>query len=225
MSTSTAVAASIVALSAVALVLALLVFRRYRAERRVCHLYWGAGLLLVVVVLAEEAALYVGVWNQPLIQTYLIVAALLVGVLSLGSAMLALAGRWRTAYFGYIGVTSAALVLVGLLTPVPTSIMSAGVVSGLPPTSIDVLSSLITFPAAVLLIVSSLYAAIKQPRPSFLYITAGAVVFSAAGTLYIVSFPVTLYYSDFLGVLLLFLGFVQIPRLSAPPAAQPQATS
>lgn len=221
MSTSTAAAASIVALSAVALVLALLVLRRYQTERRVSHLYWGVGLLLVVVVLAEEATLYVGVWNQPLIQTYLIFAALLVGVLSLGSAMISLAGRWRAVYFGYIGVMSAALVVVGLLTPVPTSIMSGGVVSGLPPTWVDVISSLITFPAAVLLIVSSLYGAIKQHQPNFLYITAGAIVFSVAGTLYIASIPVTLYYSDFLGVLLLFLGFVRIPRFTPKSAPEP----
>lgn len=224
MTGSAAVAGSIVGLSAVALVLAVLVLQRYRIERRTCHLYWGVGLLLVVAVLAAEAALYVGVWSQPLIQSYLILAAVLVGILSLGSADLSLRGRWKALYFGYVGVTSVALLAVGLATTIPTSIISGGVVSGLPPLWVDVLSSLITFPAAVLLIVSSLYGAFRQHQPRLLFITAGAIVFSAAGTLYLVSFPVTLYYSDFVGVVLLFLGFVTLPRLEAPsPMPRPAA--
>jgi hypothetical protein len=221
MSNSAVIAVSLVVLSGIALVLAVLVLRRYRAEHRACYLYWGSGLFLFFVTLVEEAVLDFGVWSQPLIQSYLILVAVLVGILSLGSAEMSLAPRWRWPYFGYITATSVALVVLGFTVTIPTSIMTEGVVSGLPPTSIDVVSSLITFPAAILLIVSALYGAVKQHRPNLLYIAVGTGVISAAGTLYLVSFPATLYYAEFVGILLLFLGFVKIPRFSAQTVHQP----
>ncbi|MGA7476748.1 MAG: hypothetical protein WBW47_05955 [Thermoplasmata archaeon] len=221
-STSTAIAASLGVLSVVAFVLAMLVLLRFRKERRACHLYWGVGLFLVFVTLVEEAVLDVGVWSQLLIQSYLILVAVLVGILSLGSAELSLSGRWRALWFGYIGVMSAALVILGLMVSVPSSIVVGGVVSGLPPPSIEVLSSLITVPGALLLIVSSLYGALRQRRLNLLYIALGTAVISAAGALYLVSLPVTLYYAEFVGVVLLFLGFVKIPRLvGTSPAPGP----
>lgn len=222
MSDATAIAVSLFVLSGAALALAVLVLLRFRADRQACHLYWGVGLFLFFLTLVEEATLDLGVWSQPLIQSYLILVAVLVGILSLGSAELSLAGRWRTAYFGYIGATSAALVVVGLLVPVPTSIISSGVVSGLPPPSVDLLSSLITFPAATLLVVSSVYGAFKRHRWSLLFIAAGTLVVSAAGTLYLVQLPATLYYAEFVGILLLFLGFVKIPRLTGQPVQLPR---
>jgi hypothetical protein len=224
MSDSTAIAASLGVLSAVAFLLAMLVFLRYYRERQACHLYWSVGLFLVFVTLAEEAVLDLGIWSQPLIQSYLILVAVLVGILSLGSAELSLPGRWRALWFGYIGVMSAALVVLGLMVSVPSSIVVNGVVSGLPPPSVDVLSSLITVPGAVLLIVSSLYGAIRRHRLNLLYIALGTGVISAAGALYLVSLPVTLYYAEFVGVVLLFLGFVKIPRL-ARPRPQPGPTT
>lgn len=222
MSNSTAIAVSLLALSVITLVLAVLILRRFQRERQPCHLYWGVGIFLFFVTLVQEAVLDLGVWSQLLIQSYLILVAVLVGILSLGSAELSLRGRWRALWFGYIGVTSGVLVVVGLIVTVPTSIVSSGVVSGLPPTSIDVLSSLVTVPAALLLIVSALYGAVRYRRLNLLYIAAGTAVISAAGALYLVSLPATLYYAEFVGMVLLFLGFVKIPRLAIAGLPQPQ---
>ena len=210
--------AALGALSAVALLLAVLVLRRFTDFRRPSFLYWGAGLLLVFVTLAEETALYAGSWSQPLIRSYLVLVAVLVGLLSLGSAELSLPGRWKGLWFGYMAATSAAVAIVGALTPISSSIMYQGVVWGLPPTPVVVASSLLTIPGAMLLILSSLYGAWKQRRLELLYITAGTIVISISGSLYIVSFPTTLYFAEFLGVLLLFLGFVRVPGISLPSA-------
>jgi hypothetical protein len=225
MSDSTVIAISLLVLSVISLLLSVLVLRRYRRERQRCHLYWGVGLLLFFVTLVQEAVLDLGVWSQLLIQSYLILVAVLVGILSLGSAELSLHGRWRPLYFGYIGLTSAALVVVGLLVPIPSSIVAQGVVSGVPPTSITLLSSIITVPAALLLIVSSLYGVVRQRRYHLLFIAIGTAVISAAGALYLVSFPATLYYAEFVGMLLLFLGFVRIPHLVRAPAPQARPSS
>lgn len=224
MSNATAVAVSLLVLSVVALVLAVMVLARYRTGHRKCYLYWGLGLFLFFVTLVQEAVLDLGVWNQPLIQSYLILTALLVGILSFGSAELSLSTRWRWPYFGYIGVMSVVLVVVGFMVTVPKSIIAGGVVTGLPPTNIDVLSSLITFPGAVLIIVSALYGTVKQHRLQLLYIAFGAGVLSVAGTLYLASFPATMYYAEFVGIFLLFLGFVKIPHLSSEAVRQPQPT-
>jgi len=215
MSNSTAIASSLVALSAIALVLAAMVLARYRGEGRTCYLYWGVGLFLFFVTLVEEAALDFGAWSQLLIRSYLVLVAVLVGILSLGSADISLAPRWRWSYFAYIAVTSAALTVAGFLVGIPSSIVSDGVVSGLPPTSITLLSSLVTVPAALLLILASLYGVVRHHRLHLLFIAVGTAVISAAGALYLVSFPVSLYYAEFAGIVLLFLGFVRIPRLEA----------
>jgi len=43
----------------------------------------------------------------------------------------------------------------------------------------------------------------------------GACVLAAGGALYIASFPVALYYSEFVGIVLIFLGLVSLPHLAA----------
>jgi hypothetical protein len=216
-----AIAASIVALSLIALVLAVLVLSRFRRERQLWNLYWGVGIFLVFFTLAEEASLYVGLWSQLLIRSYFVLVALLVGVLSLGSAELALKGRRKYLWFGFVGVASAACVVLGALTPVPSSIMFGGVVWGVP--SMDlVASSLVTIPSSLLLILTSLYGAIHQKRPRLLFITLGAAVIALSGSLYIVSFPATLYYAEFIGVVLLFFGFVNV---GGRPGSHPSPAS
>jgi hypothetical protein len=147
--TPTELAVSLSALSVAALVLTVVVFLRYREEHRRCHLYWGVGLFLVFVTVAEEVPLALGVWNQPLIVSYLVLVALLVGILSMGSAELALSGLWKSVWFGFLGVSSAALVVVSVipsLSTVSSSIVANGVVTGTPPFWVEVLSSLITIP-------------------------------------------------------------------------------
>ncbi len=215
MSTSPALAASIAALSVVALILAALVLVRFRRGHQLFHLYWGVGLLLVFVSIAIEAVVYVGVWSQALVQTYFVITAVLVGILSLGSAELALRRRWKFVWFGYIGLTSVALVVVGFLYSVSPGVVVNGVISGVPSSTVVIVSTLVTVPAAALLIVTSAYGAIREKRYHLFYITAGTIVFSIAGALYVVAFPVSLYYADFVGVALLFLGFVRVPAILA----------
>jgi len=205
-----AIVVSILALSVVALVLALLVLSKFRRDRRPWHLYWGVGILLVFVTLLEEAALDAGDWSQPLIRSYLVLVAVLVGVLSLGSAELSLAGRWRAAWFGFVGLACAACAVVGALTSVSSSIMFQGVVWRLPPMDVVVASSVVTVPSALMLIVSSLYVVVRQRRFQLLYITVGTAVLSLSGSLYVASFPAAQYYAEFAAVVLLFLGFVSV---------------
>jgi hypothetical protein len=46
----------------------------------------------------------------------------------------------------------------------------------------------------------------------------GAIILGAGGALYIASFPIALYYAEFVGILLLFLGLISLPQASSAPA-------
>jgi hypothetical protein len=86
------------------------------------------------------------------------------------------------------------------------------VVYGTLPLSVVVSSSLITFPAAVVLIATAALTYRKSKNYKMLSIIAGVVTVSIAGSLYIVQFPAFLYYSEFAGILFLWLGFFSFPK-------------
>ncbi len=213
---------SLVILGLAALLLGLAEFQRYRRSALRPHLYWSLGLGLVAVTIFEEAAFVNGLWSAGLVQSYLFLIAFLVGLLSLGSAEAGLTGAWKNAYFGYVAVVSAATLAFCLLEPVGPGILSGGIVTGSPPLGILVASSALTVPAAVLMVVSSLMQARRQRRWRLAWIALGIIVISIAGGLYIASIPETLYYAEFVGVVLLFLGFGGVRGLSA---GYPEATS
>jgi hypothetical protein len=66
----------------------------------------------------------------------------------------------------------------------------------------------VTFPAAIILILIAALSYRKTRNPKLISIIIGVVVVSVAGTLYIVQFPAFLYYAEFIGILLLWIGFV-----------------
>lgn len=209
---------SLFVLSLAALLLAVFVLRRWKGPATRAYLLWGIGLLLVCATTFEEAVIYAGVWSQPLIQSYFVMVAVLVGILSLGSAELALKGRWRTAWYGYIGTVSFGMIVAGFLLPVGPSvtILTSGVVTGNPPLPTLVLSSLLTIPGSLMLSGAAVYGIVKNRSWQLLYIVAGVVLIAIAGSLYaFFSFQVTLYYTEFVGFVLLFFGFVKVPGISA----------
>ena len=209
---SVAVAASIAALSAVALLLSLLLLARFRRNRRRAQLYFAAGLLLVSVTVAEEALFYVGIAPEALLSSYVVLVAVLVGVLSLGFAELTWHGWRKSLWFLYVGVASLAMVVAAVWVPVPASVVRDGVFTGQLPPLLTAASIAVTVPSAMQLILGSLYGAVREHRWNLLYIALGTIVISAAGALYVTAFPVSLYYAEFLGVGLLFLGFTHLPR-------------
>ncbi|MEM3841580.1 MAG: hypothetical protein QXN59_02730, partial [Candidatus Micrarchaeaceae archaeon] len=88
------------------------------------------------------------------------------------------------------------------------SIIISHVVYGALPLSVVLYSSAATFPAAIILIAIAAKSYIKKRSAKMISIIAGVLVVSTAGTLYIAAFPAFLYYSEFIGILLLWLGFI-----------------
>ncbi len=191
---------------------------RFVRERLRAQLMWGAGLSLASVATAVELVVFVGVVDGVLLQTYVFLSAAIVGVLSLGSTRAIQSPRFRSGYTAYTLAMCAAVAALSYSTPLSNSMVSGGVVSGNPPMSLLVLSSLVTVPATVVL----LGAVVLSLRRSWQWRTVmmgiGASVLAAGGALYIASFPVALYYAEFIGIVLIFLGLVTLPQVAASTA-------
>jgi hypothetical protein len=196
-------------------------FARFVRNRDRHQVMWAAGLGLGTAATAVELLAYLGVVSSVLLQAYVFFSAAIVGVLSLGTLRAFHRVRWNQAYLGYIGASLAAVAYLSFTTPMPSSMVDAGVISGNPPLSLLVLSSLVTVPATLVLLTACVMSLRKSFRWRGLLMLSGACVLGAGGAFYIASFPVMLYYAEFIGIVLLFFGLVDFSRwtLASPTAA------
>lgn len=201
---------------------------RSARERSGIQLMWGIGLAFAAVATGVELVVYVGIVDGVLLQTYVFLSAAIVGMLSLGSTRVIRSTKFRTSYTVY---TLAMCAIVGALsysTGMSSSTMvSQGVITGNPPATLIVVSSLVTVPATFVLLGAVVVALRRSWRWQTLMMGVGACVLAAGGALYIASFPVALYYSEFVGIVLIFFGLVSLPHLatSPTPAGQPLSKS
>lgn len=180
---------------------------------------WGTGLAFASAAMGVEAAVYLGFLSVPLLQAYVFLSAAIVGVLSLGATRVLRSPRIERVYTWYTAATCAVVAIFSFATPLSTGMVTNGIISGDPPLLLIVLSTLVTAPATVVLIGASVVSLRRDRRWQTLLMIAGAVILGAGGTLYIASFPVALYYAEFLGIVLLFLGLISIPQSAPAPAA------
>jgi hypothetical protein len=210
------VGASLLALSLMLLVLSVRAFVRYRASPTRPQLMWGSGLIFATGAMLIEAVVYLGPSSSLLLQFYVFFSAAIVGVLSLGATRILRRPRVETGYLYYIIGTCGLVALFSFLTPLPpSSMVSGGIITGDPPLLLLVLSSLVTVPATVILLTASYLSLRRTWRWQTLLMIGGALILGAGGTLYIASFPVALYYAEFLGIILLFFGLISLPQTAA----------
>lgn len=168
--------------------------------------FWSTGLWVFTISVLLESIFSIEIYSQALIDTYLFLVVFLVESLALGSLYLLKNRGVKSAYIVYILIVD-----VILLFALSTSNTSGAVVNhlvyGILPLSIVIASSLGTFPAAIILVVVAALTYARGKNPKMLSIIAGTIVVSFAGTLYIVQFPEFLYYSEFIGIVLLWFGF------------------
>jgi hypothetical protein len=216
------VALSLGALSAVLVALSARGLFRYYRNRTTAQAMWGLGLSFGAAATLIELVAYLGVVTSLLLQAYVFLSAVIVGTLSLGSTHAFKGARWPRPYAGYIGVASAAVAFFSFTTPLPNSMVQAGIISGNPPILLLVLSSLVTVPATIVLLTGAVLSLRRSFRWKTVMMIAGASVLGAGGAFYVASFPVMLYYAEFIGILLLFIGLVDFSRwasLSKAPAS------
>jgi hypothetical protein len=178
------------------------------------YIFWSTGMWLFALASFLEILFSVGIYTISLIDAYLFSVAVLVQFLSMGSLALTKKETIFKAYAGY-SIAADALLAVALAVYPVGYILTNGVVFGLLPLFVTIVSSIITFPAAVILIVVGALSYRKRRDTKMLSIIAGTIVVSIAGTLYIAKYPAFLYYAEFLGIVLLWTGFVDFRYLFA----------
>jgi len=215
---SYAIAISLFTLTAMLAVLGARGLRRYFQTRMRVQLMWGGGIAFATAAMGVEGVVYLGYVSVPLLQAYVFFSAAIVGVLSLGATRVLRSPRIERAYTWFTAATCAVVGVFSFVTPLSTSMVSNGIIAGDPPLMLIVLSTLVTAPATVILITASVVSLRRDRRWQTLLMIAGAVVLGAGGTLYIASFPVALYYAEFLGIVCLFLGLISLPQSAPAPA-------
>jgi ABC-type siderophore export system fused ATPase/permease subunit len=88
------------------------------------------------------------------------------------------------------------------------NIIKEHIVFGVLPLGVTISSSFVTFPAAAFIILIAAISYKKFKSKKLLSIIAGVIIVAIAGTLYIAAIPVFLYYAEFIGILLLWIGFM-----------------
>ncbi|MGC2205828.1 MAG: hypothetical protein WA719_07900 [Thermoplasmata archaeon] len=221
----TAIIVSLLGLSALLLVLSVRGLLRYLETRSRAQFMWGAGLSLATAAMIVESVVYLGIVTTPILQAYVFFSAAIVGVLSLGATKILRSPRIERGYTAYIAATCAVVAGASFLTPLPSSMVTNGIITGNPPILLIILSSLVTVPATVVLLTATALSLRRSWRWQTLLMAAGAIILGAGGALYIASFPIALYYAEFIGILLLFAGLVSLPQAAATPSSAPTAHS
>ncbi|HZY93235.1 MAG TPA: hypothetical protein VFG07_10765 [Thermoplasmata archaeon] len=216
-----AIAASLVVLTLLLAVLSIRGIVRYVRSRLWTQLMWAGGLALATAAMAVEAIVYVGVVDELLLQAYVFFSAAIVGVLSLGATKVLRRPVVERVYTVYTWAATLVVAVFSFLTPVSTSIVVGGIISGNPPLLLLILSSFVTGPATIVLLTASVVALRRSWRWPTLLMVAGALILGAGGTLYIASFPVALYYAEFVGIIVLFLGLVTLPQTAPAGTSAP----
>jgi hypothetical protein len=220
------IAISLGLLTGVLMILTVRGFVRFFRTRKHSQLGWGVGLGFGAAATGIELVAYLGVVSTVMLQAYVFFSAVIVGTLSLGSVRAFRRPIYRNLYAGYIIAVSAIVGVFCFTTPVSDSMVQSGVISGNPPVFLLVLSSLITVPATIVLLGFAVISLRRAFHWKGLLMIAGASVLAAGGAFYIASFPVALYYAEFLGIVLLFIGLTDFSRWLTPsPAASSSPTN
>ena len=202
----TAVVVSTLFITVLSVVLAAFLTLNFRSRRQASYLFWSLGMWVFAVGVAMEAAFALGVYSQALAGIYIFVVALTVELLALGSMQLVSSRALRIAYYAYCVATTLVLAAATYTAEIGNIIVTY-VVFGSLPISVIIASSLVTFPAAVLLAVIAGISYWRNRGAKMLSIIAGVVIVSVAGTLYIAAIPEFLYFAEFVGILFLWAGF------------------
>ncbi len=220
----TVVFVSTMIIFALSFILSALVSLSYTRIRSPNQLLWSIGMWVFAVCALLESFFALGSYSQFLIKLYLLLVAVLVEFLAMGSVVLLKKRVFSYLYAAYSITVTAFLVYSLAASGSLGNLIRDGVVSGSLPTAVTIGSVLITAVGATLLILISMVSYVKERNPRLLSIILGVLVLSAGGALYITAFPSFLYLSEFLGILLIWFGVVDLSKVHirrGAPIAKP----
>ncbi len=176
------------------------------------NIFWFTAMIIFSISVFLEILFSVGEYGEFSLKIYIFLVALLVELLAMGSVFLITSKGLHLLYAAYSAISSVGLAISLYLFPLGNMIISH-VFYGPLPLADTVMSSVITFPAAIIIVVKAALDLRKGFNPNLVSIIAGVIIVSTAGTLYIAGFPAFLYLAEFIGIFLLWLGFVRVPSL------------
>ncbi|MGD0728940.1 MAG: hypothetical protein ABR981_02590 [Candidatus Micrarchaeaceae archaeon] len=197
---------STVVIFVLSLLLAISLTRKYNKTKAKSLMFWSVGLWAFSIGALLEIIFAFGVYSSSLGDFYVFIVALLVELLALGSMELIKSSKLKKLYYIFAAVTTIALVYTVIATRIG-NIVTNYVASGNPPLAVLYSSSVITFMASIILVFIAVLSYKRKKDPRMLSIILGVIIVVIAGTLYIASFPVFLYYSEFVGIICLWFGF------------------
>ena len=207
LTSQSAVLVTTIIVFALSAALAFLLTRKYAKNRGRAYLFWSLGLWVFAIGILLEVVFALNVYSPFLADAYLLLVVVLVELLAMGSMELVKTKLLRQAFIVFV-VLATSYTAYTLITVNVGNIIVDYVVAGQLPLSVVISSSIATFTAAVVLVVVALKGFIKTKSRKLLSIVAGVIVVSIAGTLYIVQYPAFLYIAEFVGILLLWFGFI-----------------
>ena len=207
LTSQSAVLATTIIVFALSTALAFLLTRKYAKNRSRAYLFWSLGLWVFAIGMLLEVVFALNVYSQFLSDAYLLLVVVLVELLALGSMELVKTKQLRQAFIVFV-VLATLYTAYTLITGNVGNIIVDYVVAGQLPLPVVISSSIATFAAAIVLVVVALKSFVKTKSMKLLSIVAGVIVVSIAGTLYIVQYPAFLYIAEFIGILMLWFGFI-----------------
>src|SRR5579863_8196130 len=119
------------------------------------QLWWGLGLGLGSAGMVVEFVTFLGLTNSLLLQLYIFLSAGIVGILSLGSACAYHSPRFEKGYTVYQAFCLALVLFFSFDLPAPANMVTQGIITGNPALLLLVLSSFVTVPATVVLLLAA----------------------------------------------------------------------
>ena len=188
------------------LMLAVYLTKDYLKKKRSSTLLWSSGLWIFAISVFLEILFSLNISSGTLMGPYLFLVALLVELLALGSMQLVKSPKLRYVYYAFAAITTLFLIYAVAVSD-NSGLVQNYVVSGTPSMLVIDSSSIVVFPATIVLIAVSLMSYLRKRDKRMLSIILGVIIVGVAGTLYIASFPSLLYIAEFVGVLFLWMGF------------------
>lgn len=189
---------------------ALSVFLQFARRRKLHQLLWSVGLLMFSVAALCEFLAEMWSWSVDLYKLYYAMSPSLVGMLGAGSVFF-LSIRGGRVFAVYVVVLFFIFVAIVSTATVDDSVLhSESIVAGKAmPSYVRAFSPLFTVPGSIALIGISLYSWYKTKMAFTLLITAGAAVNALGGILARYEIAALLYFSELLGISLMYLGFIR----------------
>lgn len=181
--------------------------KKYAQKKQKSYLFWSIGLWLFAITVLMETLFSLGMYSGFLIDSYLLLVVVLVEMLALGSMQLIKSKTYRNLYYVFVVIITAITAYL-IFSQDQGSLIMNYVVAGQPSIPVIISSSIATFAAVIIIVFIAATSYRKTHNMKMISIITGVCIVSIAGTLYIASYPYLLYYAEFIGIALLWLGFV-----------------